>query len=181
MPSERQLEANRRNGRLGGLKTQEGKRRSRMNSLRHGLTSTTLVVLPEEDGREYEEIRRGFRESLNPPPRFKTPWRGLRLRRVETGMLDIIAASQRDLAKQAVENCPEHLDAHKAIGVVFRPVAQLASLRHHLARLLPNARHAHPAPARAPDETRRRDVHHGRCRSSGSVRFRDSVRFVGSP
>src|SRR5688500_4958483 len=60
MPSERQRVANRRNGRLGGPKTEHGKRRSRRNSLRHGLTSTTLVVLPEENGREYEEILRGF-------------------------------------------------------------------------------------------------------------------------
>ena len=128
MPSERQREANRRNGRLGGPKTQHGKRRSRRNSLRHGLTSTTLVVLPEEDGREYQEILRGFRESLKPGGAFEdalvarlaqTHWRGLRSRRVETGMLDITAASQRDLARQVVEDCPEHLDPHKAIGVAF--------------------------------------------------------------
>src|SRR5919107_1628802 len=71
MPSERQSEANRRNGRLGGPKTEHGKRRSRRNSLRHGLTSTTLVVLPEENGREYEEILRGFRESLQPGGAFE--------------------------------------------------------------------------------------------------------------
>ena len=128
MPSERQREANRRNGRLGGPKTDQGKRRSRRNSLRHGLTSTTLVVLPEENGREYEEILRGFRESLQPGGAFEdalvarlaqTHWRGLRSRRVETGMLDITAASQRDLARQVVEDCSEHLDPHKAIGVAF--------------------------------------------------------------
>lgn len=128
MPSERQLEANRRNGRLGGPKTEHGKRRSRRNSLRHGLTSTTLVVLPEENGREYEQILRGFRESLQPDGAFEdavvarlaqTHWRGLRSRRVETGMLDITAASQRDLARQVVEDCSEHLDPHKAIGVAF--------------------------------------------------------------
>ena len=128
MPSERQREANRRNGRLGGPKTQDGKRSSRGNSLRHGLTSTTLVLLPEEDGREYEEILRGFRESFKPAGALEdalvarlaqTHWRGLRSRRVETGMLDITAASQRGLARQVVEDCPEHLDPHKAIGVAF--------------------------------------------------------------
>lgn len=128
MPSERQREANRRNGRLGGPKTLHGKRRSRRNSLRHGLTSTTLVVLPEENEREYEEILRGFRESLQPGGALEdalvarlaqTHWRGLRSRRVETGMLDITAASQRDLARQVVEDCSEHLDPHKAIGVAF--------------------------------------------------------------
>ena len=34
-------------------------------------------------------------------------------------MLDITAASQRDLARQVVEDCSEHLDPHKAIGVAF--------------------------------------------------------------
>src|SRR5688500_18734298 len=97
MPSERQRQANRRNGHLGGPKSQHGKRRSRRNSLRHGLTSTTLVVLTEENGSEYEEILRGFRESLQPGGALEdalvarlaqTHWRGLRSRRVETGMLN---------------------------------------------------------------------------------------------
>ena len=128
MPSERQRAAHCRNGRLGGPKTEQGKRRSRRNSLRHGLTSTTLVVLPEENGREYEEILRGFRESLQPGGALEdalvarlagTHWRGLRSRRVETGMLDITAASQRDLARQLVEDCSEHLDPQEAIGVTL--------------------------------------------------------------
>ncbi len=66
MASERQKEANRRNGRKGGPKTREGKQRSRLNSLKHGLTSSTAVVLPEEDRQEYDEVLRGFRDSLEP-------------------------------------------------------------------------------------------------------------------
>ena len=57
MSSERQIEANRRNGLKGGPKSDAGKERSRLNSLKHGLTSSTLVVLPEGDRDEYEEIR----------------------------------------------------------------------------------------------------------------------------
>jgi hypothetical protein len=66
MPSQRQLQANRRNGRKGGPNTQAGKQRSRMNPLKHGLTSTTLVVLPDELQHQYDEVLRGFRESFQP-------------------------------------------------------------------------------------------------------------------
>src|SRR5688572_22898402 len=117
MPSERQREANRLNGRLGGPKARPGKRRSRMNSLRHG--------------------------------------------RVETGMLDITVTSQRDLARQVVEDCPEPLDPDKAIGVAF--VTAPPDQWHN------STPPSHAAPARAPDEMRRRGVRDGRCRSNGSV------------
>jgi hypothetical protein len=46
-------------------------------------------------------------------------WRSLRARRIETGMLNTTAATHRSMARQQVENCPEHLDVHNAIGVGF--------------------------------------------------------------
>src|SRR3954451_21094110 len=66
MASERQRAANGRNGRKGGSKTDAGKQRSRGNSLKHGLSASTLVVLPQEDHHEYEAILHGFRESYQP-------------------------------------------------------------------------------------------------------------------
>jgi hypothetical protein len=128
MPSERQLAANRRNARSGGPKTENGKQRSRCNSLKHGLTSSTLVVLPEEDEREYDEILRGFLASFNPCDDVENAlvlrlaqahWRSLRSRRIETGMLNVSASVQRGRAREWVENCPEHLNPHEAIGVGF--------------------------------------------------------------
>jgi hypothetical protein len=128
MASERQLAANRRNGQLGGPKTDGGKQRSRLNSLRHGLTSSTLVVLPEEHQHEYDEVLRGFRESLQPVDSVEDAlvlrlaqahWRSLRARRIETGMLNITATVQRNAAQEHVQECPEHLDIHNAIGVAF--------------------------------------------------------------
>jgi hypothetical protein len=104
MASERQRAANRRNGRRGGPKTAARKQRSRLNSLRHGLTATTLVVLKEEHCHEYEEVLRGFRESLQPQGAVEealvsrlaqTHWRGLRSRRVETGMLQAAERAHR--------------------------------------------------------------------------------------
>ena len=128
MASERQRQANRRNGTKGGPKTTEGKERTRTNSLKHGLTSATLVVLPEEDPKEYDELLRGFRASFHPASDIEDAlvlrlaqahWRGLRSRSVESGMLKLSAKVQRDLARKFFENCREHLDLHEAIGVSF--------------------------------------------------------------
>ena len=128
MASERQREANRRNGRKGGPKTEAGKQHSRLNSLRHGLTSSTLVVLPEENQHEYEAVLHGFRESFQPNDAAEDAlvlrlahahWRSLRSRRVETGILNITAATERARASEIVEDCPEHLNPHNAIAVAF--------------------------------------------------------------
>src|SRR5260370_8767584 len=57
MTSFRQIEANRRNAiRSTGPNTEEGKRRSRVNALRHGLCAETVIELVEdvEDYRAFE-------------------------------------------------------------------------------------------------------------------------------
>src|SRR5688572_28866649 len=128
MASERQRGASRRNGSEGGPSTEAGKQRSRLNTIKHGLTSTTLVVLPEEHQHEYEEVLRGFRESFQPHDAAEDAlvlrlaqahWRSLRSRRVETGILNITAATERARARKLVEDCPEHLSPHNAIAVGF--------------------------------------------------------------
>ena len=56
MSSFRQIEANRRNARLStGPVTEEGKRRSRQNGVRHGLTAET-VITALEDADDYAEM-----------------------------------------------------------------------------------------------------------------------------
>src|SRR5579864_6283028 len=53
MSSFRQIEANRRNARLStGPKTEDGKRTSRRNAVRHGLTAET-VIKDLEDANDY--------------------------------------------------------------------------------------------------------------------------------
>jgi len=67
MTSFRQIEANRGNAlKSTGPKTEDGKRRSRRNAVRHGLTAETVVVALE-DIEDYQAIRSGYYCSLRRP------------------------------------------------------------------------------------------------------------------
>jgi hypothetical protein len=58
MTSLRRLEANRENARRStGPRTEEGKRRSRRNAVRHGLTAKTVIDVLE-DPEDYKASRR---------------------------------------------------------------------------------------------------------------------------
>ncbi len=55
MASERQIAANRQNGKKGGPKTPRGKAASSMNRLTHGARSE-CVIIPGENPEEYEAL-----------------------------------------------------------------------------------------------------------------------------
>lgn len=63
--SQKQLEANRENAKLGGVKTEEGKAISRYNALRHGLLSQE-VLLEGEDEETLLELEKRLRNELKP-------------------------------------------------------------------------------------------------------------------
>ncbi len=63
--SEKQLEANRENAKLGGVKTEEGKAISRYNAVKHGIL-TKDMLLPEEDALELEDLSKKLRSELKP-------------------------------------------------------------------------------------------------------------------
>lgn len=63
--SQKQLEANRENAKLGGVKTEEGKAVSKYNALRHGLLSQE-VLLKDENGEMLLELEKNLRRELKP-------------------------------------------------------------------------------------------------------------------
>lgn len=63
--SDKQVEANRRNAKLGGVKTEEGKAISRLNALKHGLLSS-VILLPEENETDLVDLGRKLRSELKP-------------------------------------------------------------------------------------------------------------------
>src|SRR5438270_10516054 len=112
---ERQRKANRNISGRGGPNPAEGQQRRRVKSMKHGITSSTFVIPPEEDNQECEEVLGGFETVLTRKVRSKTPalvrrlaqthWRGLHSRRLETRMLYVTAGHQRTLRRQTIEGC----------------------------------------------------------------------------
>jgi hypothetical protein len=95
MTSNLQIEANRRNARLStGPRTEQGKRSSRMNALRHGLTAQHVTVFDETEA-NFRRFQRQLMRVLRPEGAMEAQlaeraiicaWRLRRVYRIETGM-----------------------------------------------------------------------------------------------
>jgi hypothetical protein len=70
MISDKQLEANRNNALLSTGPTDEGKKRSRLNALRHGITGQ-VTTMTDEDRTAHDAFSKALMKDL--PPR--EPWR----------------------------------------------------------------------------------------------------------
>jgi len=94
--SQKQLEANRENSKLGGVKTEEGKAISRYNALKHGLLSKE-VLLEGEDEKTLIEIGKKLRAELEPQTELElvlvdrvtaNVWRLRRVMQIEREMME---------------------------------------------------------------------------------------------
>ncbi len=63
--SEKQLEANRQNAKLGGIKTEEGKAVSKYNALKHGILSKEVLLEGEDEG-SLVELGKRIRADIEP-------------------------------------------------------------------------------------------------------------------
>src|SRR6201993_4025412 len=100
MTSLRQIEANRRNARLStGPVTEEGKRRSRQNAVRHGLTAET-VIHALEDADDYAAFELAITTDFDAQSVVERElvlrlasllWRLRRATAIETGLFEIQA------------------------------------------------------------------------------------------
>jgi hypothetical protein len=134
MTSFRQIEANRRNAlRSTGPKTAEGKRESRRNAFRHGLTAETVI-----DGLEDSEDYRAFEASVIADYDARTAverelvlrlasllWRLRRIISIETDLLKIqsdVARERRTAAvKQMVKLEPDSVRSSRSPPFVADP------------------------------------------------------------
>jgi hypothetical protein len=121
MSSLRQIEANRRNARLStGPVTEEGKKRSRQNALRHGLTSET-VIDALEDADDYAAFEVAVTADFDAQSAVERElvlrlasllWRLRRATAIESGLFKIQAKHllQFRQRKQAYRQRPEIID-----------------------------------------------------------------------
>lgn len=97
MTSDAQRAANRRNARAaGGPVTVAGRERSRLNRLRHGLATSAVMVLPDEDAEAFERLCAALHDDLAPQDALQEQlveraalllWRLARAARLETAVL----------------------------------------------------------------------------------------------
>jgi hypothetical protein len=96
MTSEKQLEANRENAKLGGVKTDQGKAVSKLNSLKHGIL-TKDIILSGENENELVDFGRKIRMELKPSNEIEmllaeriiaNTWRLKRALKAETQMIE---------------------------------------------------------------------------------------------
>src|SRR6516162_1936016 len=98
MATERQVAANRQNAKNStGPRTEAGKRRSRRNAVRHGLTAETVIGV-HEDAAAYRALQRAVNADYRPQTNFETEligrlisllWRLRRAVAIESGLLTI--------------------------------------------------------------------------------------------
>jgi hypothetical protein len=122
MSSFRQIEANRRNARLStGPVTEEGKRKSRQNALRHGLTAET-VIDALEDAEDYAAFEMAITADYDAQSAVERElvlrlasllWRLRRATAIESGLFKIQAKHllQFRQRRQAHQGCPKIIDS----------------------------------------------------------------------
>src|SRR5690242_2567340 len=125
MTSLRQIEANRRNARLStGPMTDEGKRRSRQNAVRHGLTAET-VIDELEDAEDYAAFEMAVTADYDAQSAVERElvlrlasllWRLRRATAIESGLFKI-QAKQLLRFRQARS---AHRDRQKIINEMYR-------------------------------------------------------------
>src|SRR6476469_9725316 len=128
MSSNRKIEANRENGKLGGPKTPDGKVKSALNSIKHGLTGSTLL-LTSESRPMFNDLLDAFVERFQPADEVELEilmemvaarWRLRRTWSIETAMIDLEMDDQEDdIAKDRGE-----IDEVVRIAIAFKSLAE---------------------------------------------------------
>jgi hypothetical protein len=126
MTSQKQFEANRQNAQKStGPQTDHGKRRSRRNAFRHGLTAET-VVGGIEDARDYKAFQAALISDYAPHSAAEHElvlrlasllWRLRRATAIETGLFDIQAGILNGSNSSGVEASKPISDLYRVLGL----------------------------------------------------------------
>ena len=110
MTTEKQIAANRENAKKStGPRTLNGKRKSRRNAVRHGLTAETVIDVIEEAA-DYEALAAAINADFRPATNFELEliarlisllWRLRRATAIESGLLALeVLVSRRSVPKE---------------------------------------------------------------------------------
>ncbi len=124
MASQRQIVANRQNGQLGGVRTQDGKAKSRWNAIQHGLLSKEAVIegaLGKENKAEFDFMLSQLHTDLKPVGVLEEMlveriailyWKSKRVQRIENlSFMHLIDAENKRYKSVSKEFEPETLCA----------------------------------------------------------------------
>ncbi len=126
MPTAKQKAANRRNAQKStGPRTPEGKAKTKLNALKHGLTAET-IVLPFESAADYDELRQSVLDDLKPKgitqqilvERFvQRHWVAQRLARTEKAWIQVLYDAHLAEAMKGAKNPKKNLDPYTGLAI----------------------------------------------------------------
>jgi hypothetical protein len=127
----------------GGPKTPEGKHRSSLNSMRHGLTSKT-IVLPAEDSTKFDELLADYIGQYAPETKLELDlvhelaalrWRLQRIWNVESTVIDVTVQRKAKQVDQEFTNPAPNLRVALAFMDLAENTRTLALLNRYETRL----------------------------------------------
>ncbi len=126
MPTAKQKAANRRNAQKStGPRTPEGKAKTKLNALKHGLTAET-IVLPFESAADYDELRQSVLDDLKPKgitqqilvERFvQRHWVAQRLARTEKAWIQVLYDAHLTEGMKGAKNPKKTPDPYTGLAI----------------------------------------------------------------
>ena len=131
MPTEKQIIANQQNAKHStGPRTESGRRRSRRNAVRHGLTAET-VIDTLEDAADYRAFERAIKSDYSPQTAIESQlvsrlasllWRLRRAVIIESGLLNIQAEKINDQSARLGSTREHDVDRLSIFRKFLRPL-----------------------------------------------------------
>lgn len=147
-------ETSRTNGaKSNGPVTSDGKAKSSLNAVKHGLTSSRIVVMQNESKEDYAKLVAGFVDTFKPATEpevclveemANAQWKRRRAERIETALLDLSLNEMESKLDQVFDG---PVDEDMKLALAYRDAhhgdKSLANLERHIVRLSRQFQRAH--------------------------------------